>query len=292
MSVRPIIARTLLSSVKQPDDWFGLRYSFNLYRGCQHHCIYCDSRSECYQIDDFDGEVLYKQNAIELLDSELSHKRVKGNIGTGSMNDPYMPLEGELGLMAQALAVIERHRFPVHILTKSDLVLRDVEVLQRINALTRATVSFTITTVDPEMAARVEPAAPAPANRLRAMASLAALGIPTGVLLMPVLPFLEDEPEAIAAVIAAAHEHGARHIVASFGVTLRDRQRGYFYERLDHLFPAVRGRYEKSFGTRYVAPARSAEALEASYRAACTRFGLTTSVPPYGEPPPRQLQLL
>ena len=123
-AVYSITAKTLLSSSKDPDPWFGIKYTMNLFRGCQHHCIYCDSRSQCYGIADFDGEVLVKENALNLLRRELRSKRVKGYVGTGSMNDPYMPVERRLRLTRQALAILAEAHFPVHVLTKSDLVLR------------------------------------------------------------------------------------------------------------------------------------------------------------------------
>jgi DNA repair photolyase len=157
----------MLSHVKQPDTWFGLKYNMNLYRGCQHQCIYCDSRSECYQIENF-SDILYKENAIELLENELARKRVKGTIGTGSMNDPYMPVEKKLKLTRRALELIARFRFPVHIITKSDLVLRDLDLLQRINEVYTA-VSFTITTADDQLAKKLEPGASPPSARFRAM---------------------------------------------------------------------------------------------------------------------------
>ncbi len=130
--IKEITAKTLLTSIRHPDPIFGLKYNMNLYRGCQHQCIYCDSRSECYQIEDFNHDVLVKVNAIELLDKELAHKRIKGTIGFGSMNDPYMPLEAERKLARGALEVIARRGFPVHILTKSDLVLRDLDLLHQV----------------------------------------------------------------------------------------------------------------------------------------------------------------
>ncbi len=149
-----------------------------------HRCIYCDSRSECYQIEDFDGEVLVKENAIELLRKELASKRVKGVIGLGSMNDPYMPLERKINLVGRALDVIAEFGFPIHIITKSDLVLKDLETIKHINQV-YATISFTITTTDDNLAAKVEPYAPRPSARLKAMRVLADNGIQTGVTMMP-----------------------------------------------------------------------------------------------------------
>jgi DNA repair photolyase len=165
---KEIEARQILSPVKQPDSWFGLKYSMNLYRGCQHRCIYCDSRSQCYGIDRFDEDVLVKTNAIDLLKDELSRKRKKGTIGTGSMNDPYMPVEKHEKLTQRALQTIAQFRFPVHVLTKSDLVLRDIDLLQQISQVYTA-VSFTITTADDDLGKQVEPGAPKPSARLKAI---------------------------------------------------------------------------------------------------------------------------
>src|SRR5512136_1944557 len=152
--IHEVTARTLLSSARQPDPWFGLKYTMNLYRGCQHQCIYCDSRSECYQIENFNQDVLVKVNAIELLQRELAGKRVIGTIGTGSMNDPYMPLEAEVQLTRHALEVIAGSGFPVHVITKSDLVLRDIDLLEEINRKSYAAVTFTVTTADDSLSRR------------------------------------------------------------------------------------------------------------------------------------------
>ena len=290
-AVRDVEAKTLLSSSKQPDPWFGIKYTMNLYRGCQHRCIYCDSRSLCYGIEDFDGEVLVKANALDLLRRELARKRVKGYIGTGSMNDPYMPLERKLRLTGRALEIIAEFGFPVHVLTKSDLVLRDVETLQAIQRKTSAVVSFTITTPDDALARQVEPGAPPSSARFHAMATLAGQGIRTGVLLMPVLPFLEDSPEAIAEIVTRAHGCGATHVIASFGVTLRDRQRAHYYQELDRRFPGLSERYQKAFGERYSAPATGASRLDVVFGELMGHYGLQRNVPPYQPVEGKQLEL-
>src|SRR5512136_875013 len=188
--IKEIQAQVLLSSAKRPDPWFGIKYTMNLYRGCQHQCIYCDSRSECYQIENF-ADILIKANAIDLLRKELARKRVRGTVGTGSMNDPYMPLEATVNLTRRALEVIAEFRFPVHIITKSALVLRDLDLLKEIGRL-YAAVTFTITTYDDGLSKMLEPGAPVSSRRLAAMQTLSAAGILTGVALMPVLPFIED----------------------------------------------------------------------------------------------------
>jgi DNA repair photolyase len=291
MTVRAIEAKSLLSSSKRPDPWFGLKYTMNLYRGCQHRCIYCDSRSLCYGIEDFDGEVLVKANALELLRRELARKRVKGYIGTGSMNDPYMPVERKLRVTGQALEIIAEFGFPVHVLTKSDLVLRDADILQSIQQRTSAVVSFTITTPDDALARQVEPGAPSSSARFQAMASLAGRGIRTGVLLMPVLPFIEDSPEAIAEIVTRAHDCGASHVVASFGMTLRDRQREHYYQALDRRFPGLSQRYRQAFGERYSARAAGAVRLERLFEDLVDRYGLKRRVAPYEPVQAKQLGL-
>lgn len=270
--IKEITARTLLSCAKQPDPWFGIKYNMNLYRGCQHQCIYCDSRSECYQIEDF-SEVLVKVNAIELLDKELSRKRVKGTIGFGSMNDAYMPLEASFQLTRRALEVIARRQFPVHLLTKSDLVLRDLDLLKEINRV-YAAVSFSITTADDSLGRQVEPGAAPVSRRFAAMKTLAQHGIQTGVTMMPVLPFLEDSEENVTAIVRLAKENGASYILAAFGMTMRDRQRAYFYEKLDQLFPGMRAKYEKRYGERYECSDPDASRLQRLFTRLCTENGI------------------
>ena len=242
--IKEITAKTLLSSAKQPDPWFGIKYTMNLYRGCQHQCIYCDSRSECYQIEDFDHDVLVKANALDLLREELPRKRVKGTVGTGSMNDPYMPLEAKLNLTGRALEIIADHRFPVHVITKSDLVVRDADILADIGRV-YAAVSFTVTAADDDLSRKLEPGAPPTSKRFAALAALAARGIYTGVTMMPILPFIEDNAENIAGIVAQAAAAGASYIMPAFGMTLRDRQRAYLLRPVGPAVPrparAVRG---------------------------------------------------
>ncbi len=288
--IRSITAKTLLSSVRQPDPWFGLRYSLNLYRGCQHQCIYCDSRSACYQIEDF-RDILVKSNAIDLLRKELARKRTKGTIGTGSMNDPYMPLEAELGLTGRALDVMAEYRFPVHVLTKSDLVARDIDRLVQIGRV-YAAASFTITTIDDDLARKVEPGAPPPSRRLRAMQALAASGVLTGTLMMPILPFLEDDETNITAIVERTKDHGGSYVVAALGMTLRDRQRAYYYAQLDRSFPGLSKAYRRTYGNRYECPTTNAARLDQVLREACARVGLATRMPVYAAALSPQLPLL
>jgi DNA repair photolyase len=278
--IKEIFSKGILNPVKQPDDWFGLKYNMNLYRGCQHRCIYCDSRSECYQIDNFDREVLVKVNAMELLTDALPRKRIKGTIGTGAMNDPYMPIEKKYNLTGRALKVIADNRFPVHILTKSDLVIKDLETIRQINQVFAA-VSFTITTADDKLGKKVEPGAPVVSRRFEAMKTLAEAGIRTGVLLMPILPFIEDNPEDLTAIFEMAAENGASYIIPSLGMTLRDRQRRFYYDKLDQHFPGVREKYERAFGSRYFAPVRNYERLGTHLEKLSQKYNLPLSMPKF-----------
>ena len=279
--IKEIQAKTLLVRVKGPDDWFGLYYNMNLYRGCQHQCIYCDSRSECYQIEDFEHDVLVKANAIELLGRELVGKRVIGTIGTGSMNDPYMPLEAQIRLTRRALEVIAGSGFPVHVITKSDMVQRDIDLLEEIGRKTYAAVTFTVTTAEDALSKRLEPGAPVSSRRLAALQALRERGILAGVALMPVLPYIEDSEENIRAIVRQAQSAGAQYILPAFGMTLRDRQQSYYYAKLDLLFPGLRPRYEQAFGERYSAPARNARHLGQVFAEMCEKIGMATRIPAF-----------
>ena len=236
--IREIRSKTILNHVKQPEPYFGLKYNMNLYRGCQHKCIYCDSRSECYQIEDF-AEIHVKVNAIELLSDVLPRKRVRGTIGFGSMNDTYMPVEKKYRMTRQALEVIAEHKFPIHIITKSDLVVRDIEVLKKISKVFAA-ISFTITTADDDLARKIEPGAPPSSARFAAMKAIAQAGIITGITMMPILPYIEDNVENITSLVESAHEAGASYIIPAFGMSLRTGSRDYYYDKLDVLFPGVK----------------------------------------------------
>ncbi len=287
--IKDITAKVLLNTVRQPDDWFGLKYNMNLYRGCQHQCIYCDSRSACYQIENF-SDILVKVNAIELLQQELSRKRVKGTIGTGSMNDPYMPVEAQRELTRQALQVIAAYRFPVHIITKSDLVLRDLDILREISQV-YAAVSITITTADDRLGRKIEPGAAKVSARFGALQTLAENGITAGVTLMPVLPFLEDSLENIRQIVFQAHQAGAKYIIPSFGMTLRDRQREYYFQKLDLLFPGLKDKYKRNFGFNYQVPANNSANLKQKFDEWCQEFDIATRMPQYSPPRVNQMPL-
>jgi DNA repair photolyase len=252
----------------------------NLYRGCEHHCIYCDSRSACYRIADFDGELLVKVNALDLLRKELTRKRQTAAIGTGAMQDPYTPSEAKLNMTGQALRVIAEFGFSIHIITKSDLILKDLDTLVEINespAGSRASACFTLTTTDDALARKIEPGAPPPSRRLVAARALADRGIPVGIMMMPVLPFIEDNAENITAIVTRAAEAGAQCVMPWFGMSLRQGQREYFYRQLDRLFPGLRIRYERQYGDRYDCPCNHAQRLAQHFEALCAQHGLLTT---------------
>jgi len=280
--IREIQAKTLLAHVRGEDRVFGLKYNFNLYRGCPHQCIYCDSRSLCYGIEDF-RDVLVKVNAPALLANELPRKRVKGPIGTGSMSDPYNPVERRYGLARRALEIIAGCGFPVHIITKSDLVVRDADLLCQVNR-TQAVVCFTITTPDDALARLLEPGAPPASARLAAMRTLADRGIPVGTALMPVLPFLTDSEENVTAVAEETAAHGGSFVIPWFGMSMRDRQREWFYRELDRRFPGLRSQYERRYGERYECAAPGGLRLAQVFALVCARLGLADHMPEYQAP--------
>jgi DNA repair photolyase len=275
--IKEIHSKTILNHVKQPDTYFGLKYNMNLYRGCQHQCIYCDSRSECYQIENF-ADIHVKVNAVDLLADALPRKRMRGTIGFGSMNDPYMPVERKYKLCRQALEVIAQHQFPVHIITKSDLVLRDIDLLEEINPV-YAAVSFSITTADDALSKKLEPGAPPSSARLEAMKTISHAGITTGVTMQPILPFIEDSLENITQLIELSHAHGASYILPWFGLSLRDGSREYYYKKLDQLFPGLKEKYIRQYGQTYICNSPDWEQLDKTFQQAVTKYDIKTQMP-------------
>ena len=253
--------------------WFGTDHTVNLYRGCPHGCIYCDSRSDCYRIGDF-GRVRAKENALPLLRDELARKVRPGFVGLGSMSDPYNPFEKEFQLTRHALELLDAYGFGAAIATKSDLITRDMDVLRCMKAHVPVLCKITVTTTDEALAAKVEPNAPSPARRLAAVMELSRASIFAGLLLMPVLPFLEDSAENVLAVAEAAAEAGARFVYPAFGMTLRDSQRAYYYRALERHFPGLPERYQRQYGPRYECPSPRARELWEAFSRRCGELGL------------------
>lgn len=224
----------------------------NLYRGCTHGCIYCDSRSKCYQMGHDFEDIEVKENALELLEDALRRKRKPCMIGTGSMSDPYIPLEIKTEHTRRALLLIEKYGFGVALQTKSARVLRDLDVLHRINEKTKAVVQMTLTTADDNLCRIIEPNVSTTSERAEALKALHDNGIPTIVWLSPILPYINDTPENIGAVLEMCRDAGVKGIICfGMGLTLREGNREYFYSKLDEHFPGLKERYMKQFGYSY-----------------------------------------
>lgn len=256
-------------------EWFGTDHTLNIYRGCCHGCLYCDSRSDCYQVENFD-RVRAKADALRILRDDLARKVRPAFIGMGAMSDPYNPFERELQLTRHALELIDAYDCGVTVATKSDLITRDIDILTSIQSHSPVICKLTVTTADDGLAAKVEPNAPPSSRRLAALKELTGAGVFAGVLLMPVLPFLEDSDEEVLAVVEQAARAGARFIYPAFGVTMRQGQREYFLDGLEQAFPGqgLKARYLKRYGDRYQCASPRARALWEVFTQACRERGV------------------
>lgn len=269
-----IPAKTIVTRAKD-SGWFGIDYNMNIYRGCCHGCIYCDSRSDCYRIQDFD-RVRAKEDALRIIRDDLRRKVRLGVVGTGSMSDPYNPFEGELKLTRHALELVAAYGFGAAIATKSTLLCRDIDILTDIREQSPVILKVTITTADDGMAARIEPGAPPPSERFSMLERLSGAGLFCGVLLMPVLPFLEDTAENVRQIVAQAADAGARFIYPAFGMTMRDGQREWYLDQLERLYPGqgLAERYRKRYGDRYRCTSPHARQLWQYFTEGCMRSGI------------------
>ena len=249
-------ARTILQKVRyNGDEWFGIDYNMNLYRGCCHGCIYCDSRSECYRIDDFD-RVSVKFDALAILRRELRSRRTRGIVGIGAMSDTYNPFERKLRVTRGALELVEEFGFGVSVDTKSTLITRDIDVLSAIGAAGGAIAKITVTTADDQLARIIEPHAPSPSERFAALAELADAGVFCGVLFTPTLPFATDDDATVRGVVEGAAAAGAR------------------FDRIAAVDPTLPERYRAAFGDRYFCNSPRATENRALFRSLCKQHGL------------------
>ena len=267
-----IQAKTILQKASHGDEWFGVDYNMNLYKGCMHKCIYCDSRSNCYQIEDFDT-VRAKENEIEILNKELKSKRKKGVIGIGAMSDTYNPFEKQYEITRQALELISYHGFGVSIETKSDLIVRDIDLFKEINSKANVILKFTITTADDKLSKIIEPGVCVSSSRLKAMKQLSNNGLFVGTLLTPIIPFITDSEENIKNLIRLSYENGAKFVFSMGGVTLRENQREYFYNELDKSFSGLKEKYIKTFGNNYFCCSLNKN-LYTVFKEECKKYGL------------------
>lgn len=270
-----IPAKSIITRMKKPGYWFGSDFNMNIYRGCCHGCIYCDSRSSCYQVDDFDT-VKAKENALLIIRDELRRKTRTGVVATGAMSDPYNPFEEELQLTRHALELLDAYEFGIAIATKSNLLTRDIDILQSIQEHSPVLCKVTITTADDNLARKIEPGVEPSSGRFSMIRDLSDHGIFAGVLLMPVLPFLEDNEENIMGIIEKAADSGAKFIYPAFGVTLRDNQREWYYEKLNRLFPeeGLVEKYQKRYGTYYECRSPKAKRLFRFLEEECKKRGI------------------
>lgn len=272
-------AKTIVTRTKST-QWFGARYNMNIYRGCCHGCIYCDSRSECYGVERFD-QVRAKQDALAIIRNELRRKVETGIVSTGAMSDPYNPFERELELTRHALELLSAYGFGAAIATKSSLIVRDIPILQEIRETAPVICKVTITTCDDALSRKIEPGVPVSSQRFAVIEELSRAGLFAGILLMPVLPFLEDSEENVLGIVELSAKAGARFIYPAFGMTLRQNQREYYYQKLEELFPGqdLSGRYRKRYGSSYECVSPKAGLLWKAFSKACDEKGILYRMP-------------
>ena len=271
----------------------------NLYRGCVHGCIYCDSRSRCYHIDHPFEDIEVKRNALILLEAALRKRRRRGMLSTGAMTDPYIPEEEIFGLTRGAMELALRHGFGFAVQTKSARVLRDLPLFRELNARTRCVVQMTLTTFDEALCRKIEPNVSTTAERARALQALADAGVPTVAWLTPILPFINDTPENLLSVLRTLKEVGVRGVIFfGGGMTLREGNREYFHAQLDRLFPGLKERYARTYGLRYEIPSPDTEHLCRLFHDFCEENGLMHDndqifayLRAFDDAPPEQLSL-
>lgn len=268
-----IKTKSVLNKVNYGSQWFGTDYNMNLYRGCHHGCIYCDSRSQCYHIDDFD-QVRGKENALTILENELMKKRKKGVIGIGAMSGTYNAFERQYQITRQALKLISKYGFGVSIDTKSDLIVRDIDVLKEINEKNDVIIKVTITTPHDDLSKIIEPNVCVSSKRFSAVKQLSDSGIFVGVLLTPVLPFITDQEEDIKQLVKLAYEAGAKFIYTYMGMTLRENQRDYYYEKLDLNFKGLKQKYIQYYGMKYNCMVPHYQRLYKIFKNECDKYGI------------------
>lgn len=268
-----IKAKTILSKVKDANEWYGVDYNMNLYKGCSHGCIYCDSRSNCYHIDNFD-KVRGKENALIILEQELIKQKEKGVIGIGAMSDTYNPLEKKHEQTRGALKLISKYGYGISIDTKSNLILRDIDLLKEINSKNNVIIKFTITTPHDSLSKIIEPNVSVSSERFKAIKELSDNGIFTGVILNPLLPFITDKEEDIKLLVRLAHLSGAKFIHTYMGMTLRENQRTYYYKKLDESFPNLKEKYIKFYGERYNCIVLNNQKLYKIFTEECQKYGI------------------
>jgi DNA repair photolyase len=248
---------------------------FNLYRGCEHGCVYCDTRSDCYEINHDLSDVEVKEDAEKILKNELRRKNKRVMLTTGSMCDPYTPLEKEIELTRRCLQIIEKHGFGASLITKSDLILRDLDILENINKKAKCVIQMTLTTFDEDLCRKLEPNVVSTKARAKALEEFKKLKIPTVVWLTPILPYINDNEENIKGVLEYCVKTGVKGIILfSFGMTLRKGSREYYYKSLDKLFPGLKQRYIEEFGDSYEIKSPNHDSLYKIFKDTCEKSNI------------------
>lgn len=247
----------------------------NLYRGCSHNCIYCDSRSKCYQINHDFEDIEVKENALELLENALRHKRKKCMIGTGAMTDPYIPLEMQIKNVRKSLEIIDKYGFGVTLQTKSNRILRDLDLLTSINNKTKCVVQMTLTTYNDELCKKIEPNVCTTKERFEVLKIMRDNGIPTVVWLCPILPYINDTEENINGILEMCKEAQVYGIICfNMGLTLREGNREYFYKQLDKSFPGLKEIYIKKYRNQYIIDSPNNARLMKLFHNKCEASGI------------------
>ena len=256
----------------------GGHYGMNVYRGCSHGCIYCDSRSLCYHFTHPFEDIEVKRNAPELLARALRSKRRRCMIGTGAMSDPYMHCEEELRLTRKCLEVILQYRFGAAIQTKSDRILQDIDLLDEINQSAKCVVQMTLTTYDDDLCRILEPNVCNTKRRIEVLEEMRKRGIPTVVWLTPILPFINDTQENITSILNECVRVGVKGVIDfGMGLTLREGDREYYYAALDKHFPGMKEQYIKRYGTAYELPSPRAKELMEIVQTICRANGILST---------------
>ena len=247
----------------------------NLYRGCTHGCIYCDSRSDCYQINHDFEDVEIKRDAPRILEEQLRRRRSRGMISTGAMCDSYMPMEETLAITRECLLLIERYGFGLAIQTKSSRILRDLDILKAIHNKARCVVEMTLTTFDEELCKKIEPNVSTTKERFHTLEAFRDAGIPTVIWLSPILPFINDTEENLRGLLDYCVRAEVKAILSfGFGMTLRGGDREYYYQKLDELFPHMKERYIETFGNSYSCHSPNDPALRRILKEECAKHGI------------------
>lgn len=247
----------------------------NVYRGCTHGCIYCDSRSKCYQINHSFEDIEVKRDAAKILENQLKRKRNRCMVATGAMTDPYIHLEEKLMVTRSCIEVVDRLGFGLAIQTKSSRILRDIDLLKSINANTKCVVQMTLTTYDDKLCKILEPNVSTTSERFSVLMEMKKAGIPTVVWLSPFLPFINDTADNLLGLLEYCAEAGVKGVIFyGIGLTLREGNREYFYEKLDEHFPGLKSKYINYFGNNYVCNSPNNKQLTKTLQTFCRKHGI------------------